>query len=111
MLNTHLGTFFGVYAVYGLLTGSLLSSVQLAISMSNTGGAWDNCKKYLSAKEVGKEFTDERIKEWRFINDKWEWTNVTGMIGGKHSDMHKASGIDISPLMQILNTKKKQKNK
>lgn len=87
------GTFFGVYAVYGLLTGSLLSSVQLAISMSNTGGAWDNCKKYLSAKEVGKEFTDERIKEWRFVNEKWEWTNVTGMIGGKHSDMHKASVI------------------
>ena len=42
------GTFFGVYAVYGLLTGALLSGVQLAISMSNTGGAWDNAKKYIS---------------------------------------------------------------
>merc|ERR1712039_877595 len=30
------------------LTGSLVSSVQLAISMSNSGGAWDNCKKYIS---------------------------------------------------------------
>ena len=37
------GTFFGVQAVFGLLTGSLGSSVQLAISMSNSGGAWDNC--------------------------------------------------------------------
>ena len=36
------GTFFGVYAVYGILTGSLLSSVMLAISMSNTGGAVSN---------------------------------------------------------------------
>ena len=33
------GTFFGVNAVFGLLTGSLLSGVQLAISMSNTGMA------------------------------------------------------------------------
>ena len=38
------GTLFGVYAVYGLLTGALLSGVQMATSMSNTGGAWDNAK-------------------------------------------------------------------
>merc|ERR1712151_127150 len=41
------GTLFGVQAVFGLLTGSLVSSVQLAVSMSNSGGAWDNCKKYV----------------------------------------------------------------
>merc|ERR1712050_166794 len=41
------GTIFGVQAVFGLLSGSLVSSVQLAISMSNAGGAWDNCKKYI----------------------------------------------------------------
>jgi inorganic pyrophosphatase len=41
------GTLFGVHAVFGLLTGSLVSSVQLAISMSNAGGAWDNCKKFI----------------------------------------------------------------
>merc|ERR1711959_56315 len=41
------GTFFGTEAVFGLLTGSLVSSVQLAISMSNSGGAWDNCKKFI----------------------------------------------------------------
>merc|ERR1712061_222999 len=41
------GTFFGVQAVFGLLTGSMVSSVQLAISMSNAGGAWDNTKKYI----------------------------------------------------------------
>merc|ERR1711937_765661 len=43
------GTFFGVQAVFGVLTGSLVSSVQLAISMSNSGGAWDNCKKYIKS--------------------------------------------------------------
>merc|ERR1712224_786783 len=42
-----IGSLFGVKAVFGLLTGSLVSSVQLAISMSNSGGAWDNCKKFI----------------------------------------------------------------
>jgi len=42
------GTFFGVKAVFGILTGGLVSGVQLAISMSNSGGAWDNAKKYIS---------------------------------------------------------------
>merc|ERR1712048_917238 len=40
---------FGKNATAGLLSGALVSSVQLAISMSNTGGAWDNSKKYISA--------------------------------------------------------------
>jgi len=41
------GTLFGVEAVTGLLAGGLVSGVQLAISASNTGGAWDNAKKYI----------------------------------------------------------------
>ncbi|EKX44949.1 hypothetical protein GUITHDRAFT_157894 [Guillardia theta CCMP2712] len=40
------GSLFGVEAVVGLLAGAMSSSVQLAISMSNTGGAWDNAKKF-----------------------------------------------------------------
>merc|ERR1740139_1061697 len=50
------GLGFGKNACAGLLTGALVSSVQLAISMSNTGGAWDNAKKYISAGGLGKEF-------------------------------------------------------
>merc|ERR1711981_1482072 len=46
---------FGKNATAGLLTGALVSSVQLAISMSNTGGAWDNSKKYISAGGLGPE--------------------------------------------------------
>uniref|UniRef100_A0A9I9CIN3 H(+)-exporting diphosphatase n=1 Tax=Cucumis melo TaxID=3656 RepID=A0A9I9CIN3_CUCME len=41
------GTFFGVETLAGLLAGSLVSGVQVAISASNTGGAWDNAKKYI----------------------------------------------------------------
>jgi len=40
----------------GLLAGGLVSGVQMAISMSNSGGAWDNCKKGLEAQ--GKKKTD-----------------------------------------------------
>jgi cytochrome bd-type quinol oxidase subunit 2 len=41
------GTFFGTRALAGLLAGALVSGVQMAVSMSNTGGAWDNAKKYI----------------------------------------------------------------
>jgi len=43
------GVLFGTQTLAGMLVGSLVSSVQLAISMSNTGGAWDNAKKYIEA--------------------------------------------------------------
>jgi len=41
------GFFFGTSALAGLLAGALVSGVQMAISASNTGGAWDNAKKYI----------------------------------------------------------------
>jgi Na+/H+-translocating membrane pyrophosphatase len=43
------GVIFGTRVVAGILPGALLSGVQLAVSMSNTGGAWDNAKKYIEA--------------------------------------------------------------
>jgi H+-translocating diphosphatase len=43
------GVFFGREALAGLLPGALVSGVQMAISSSNTGGAWDNAKKYIEA--------------------------------------------------------------
>merc|ERR1719171_3041417 len=50
------GLGFGKNACAGLLSGALVSSVQLAISMSNSGGAWDNSKKYISAGGLGPAF-------------------------------------------------------
>jgi len=50
------GLGFGKNTCAGLLSGAMVSSVQLAISMSNTGGAWDNSKKYISAGGLGKEY-------------------------------------------------------
>ena len=43
------GVLFGTRTLAGLLAGALVSGVQMAVSMSNTGGAYDNCKKYIEA--------------------------------------------------------------
>lgn len=59
------GWFFGVQMLAGLLIGSLIVGVMLAISMANSGGAWDNAKKYIE----------------------------TGQLGGKGSDTHKAAVV------------------
>ncbi|KAL4427599.1 hypothetical protein ABPG75_001688 [Micractinium tetrahymenae] len=65
------GTLFGVRTLAGVLSGALVSGVQMAVSMSNTGGAWDNAKKYI---EAG---ASEHARE----------------LGGKGSDCHKAAVI------------------
>jgi len=38
---------FGFNFVLGVLVGNLISGIQIAISASNSGGAWDNAKKYI----------------------------------------------------------------
>jgi inorganic pyrophosphatase len=67
-----LGMLFHPVVVAGLLPGALISGVQLAISMSNTGGAWDNCKKF--------------IESGQFIDSE-------GIYKTKGSDEHKAAVI------------------
>jgi K(+)-stimulated pyrophosphate-energized sodium pump len=57
------GLFLGVSGVMGLLAGGLGSGFVMAIFMANSGGAWDNAKKYIEM----------------------------GNLGGKGSESHKAS--------------------
>lgn len=66
-----IGFLFGAKGVSGLLAGAIVSGVQIAISFSNTGGAWDNAKKYIEAGNL----------------------LVEGVRHGKHSDAHKASVV------------------
>lgn len=47
------GILFGAGALGGMLAGALSSGVLLAIMMSNSGGAWDNAKKYVESGNYG----------------------------------------------------------
>ena len=66
------GIIFHPAVVAGLLPGALLSGVQMAISMSNTGGAWDNCKKFI---------------------ESGNYVNANGEVKKKGSEEHMASVI------------------
>jgi inorganic pyrophosphatase len=68
------GSLFGVMAASGLLTGAIVSAVQLAISQSNTGGAWDNAKKYVEKGCVKIEDAEGRR-----------------VVQGKGTEIHKAA--------------------
>ena len=59
------GLIFGVPGVIGLLVGGLSAGFVLAIFMANSGGAWDNAKKYVEE----------------------------GNFGGKGSEVHKATVV------------------
>ncbi|MBT8146774.1 MAG: sodium/proton-translocating pyrophosphatase, partial [Gammaproteobacteria bacterium] len=53
------GFLFGVEAVGGVLAGSLVAGGVLAISSSNSGGAWDNAKKWIEAGNMGGKGSEE----------------------------------------------------
>lgn len=49
------GVLLGPSALGGMLAGSLLTGVTLALLMSNAGGAWDNAKKYIEKGDIPGE--------------------------------------------------------
>jgi K(+)-stimulated pyrophosphate-energized sodium pump len=48
-----MGLIFGVAGVLGLLGGSLAGGFAMAVMMANSGGAWDNAKKYIEEGHLG----------------------------------------------------------
>jgi K(+)-stimulated pyrophosphate-energized sodium pump len=52
------GFLFGIQAVAGVLAGSLVAGGVIAISSSNSGGAWDNAKKYIEKGNLGGKGTE-----------------------------------------------------
>jgi len=75
------GVVFGTKSVTGLLAGGIASGVQMAVSASNTGGAWDNAKKYIS-----KGAMDAVIGE-----EEPETVDNTGKVQTKKSQIFKAA--------------------
>lgn len=52
------GLVLGVGGVMGMLAGGLTSGFAVAIMMANSGGAWDNAKKYIESGAHGGKGTD-----------------------------------------------------
>ncbi len=52
------GIVFGKEALGGMLAGATLSGVLLALLMANSGGAWDNAKKYIEQGHFGGKGSD-----------------------------------------------------
>jgi len=93
------GTLFGSKAVVGLLAGAIASAVQMAISQSNTGGAWDNAKKYV---EKGCVFiTDE--KGAKVKQGKGSLLHKAAVVGDTVGDPLKdTSGPALNIVMKLM---------
>ncbi len=83
-----MGYFFGSAALGGLLAGALVSGVMLAISMANSGGAWDNAKKYIESGQHGGKGSD---------------THKAAVVGDTVGDPFKdTSGPSINILIKLM---------
>jgi len=97
------GVVFGTRVVAGILPGALLSGIQLAISMSNTGGAWDNAKKIIETEEHTYKKKDKNGIEQTIVIKKGSDAHKAAVVGDTIGDPLKdTSGPSLNILVKLM---------